>query len=111
MRIKGRSSIDIIKHGGYKAGRRGGVRSSRRASTDSYHSSFPSRAQISALDIEAKLLLHPGLKECAVVGLPDETYGEVGLPTGWGRDIPLRFRPSLHHATVLTPPPHRSSGL
>ncbi|KAK2077834.1 hypothetical protein QBZ16_004682 [Prototheca wickerhamii] len=32
---------------------------------------------ISALDIEAKLLRHPGLKECAVVGLPDETYGEI----------------------------------
>ncbi|KAL6780804.1 hypothetical protein ACKKBG_A08530 [Auxenochlorella protothecoides x Auxenochlorella symbiontica] len=49
-RMLGRSSVDIIKHGGYK---------------------------ISALDIEGKLLALPGIQECAVLGLPDDTYGEV----------------------------------
>jgi malonyl-CoA/methylmalonyl-CoA synthetase len=47
--IVGRLSTDIIKSGGYK---------------------------ISALEIEAALLQHPQVKECAVVGLPDETWGE-----------------------------------
>ncbi len=45
----GRSSVDIIKSGGYK---------------------------LSALEIEASLLDHPAIVECAVVGLPDETWGE-----------------------------------
>jgi malonyl-CoA/methylmalonyl-CoA synthetase len=49
-RILGRSSVDIIKSGGYK---------------------------LSALEIEAALLDHPDVAECAVVGLPDETWGEV----------------------------------
>lgn len=49
-RILGRSSIDIIKSGGYK---------------------------LSALEIEAALLDHPAVAECAVVGLPDDTWGEV----------------------------------
>lgn len=48
-RIMGRSSVDIIKSGGYK---------------------------ISALEIESVLLQHPSIKECAVVGKPDETWGE-----------------------------------
>lgn len=47
--IVGRLSTDIIKSGGYK---------------------------ISALEIESALLQHPDVKECAVVGLPDETWGE-----------------------------------
>ena len=47
--IKGRLSMDIIKSGGYK---------------------------ISALDIEHILLQHPDIKECAVLGAPDATYGE-----------------------------------
>jgi len=45
----GRSSVDIIKSGGYK---------------------------ISALEIESVLLQHPKIKECAVIGKPDETWGE-----------------------------------
>lgn len=49
-RIMGRSSVDIIKSGGYK---------------------------LSALEIEAALLDHPAIAECAVVGLPDEEWGEV----------------------------------
>ncbi len=49
-RIMGRLSVDIIKSGGYK---------------------------LSALEIEATLLTHPVIRECAVVGLPDDTWGEV----------------------------------
>lgn len=48
-RLLGRTSVDIIKHGGYK---------------------------LSALDIESKLLEHPDIRECAVVGLADDVYGE-----------------------------------
>lgn len=48
-RILGRSSVDIIKSGGYK---------------------------LSALEIETVLLDHPAIKECAVVGLPDAEWGE-----------------------------------
>ena len=48
-RILGRTSVDIIKSGGYK---------------------------ISALDIERHLLEHPDIAECAVVGLPDITWGQ-----------------------------------
>jgi malonyl-CoA/methylmalonyl-CoA synthetase len=49
-RIMGRLSVDIIKSGGYK---------------------------LSALEIEAALLDHPHIRECAVIGLPDETWGEA----------------------------------
>jgi malonyl-CoA/methylmalonyl-CoA synthetase len=49
-RIMGRLSVDIIKSGGYK---------------------------LSALEIEAALLEHPNIDECAVVGLPDDTWGEA----------------------------------
>lgn len=49
-RILGRLSVDIIKSGGYK---------------------------LSALEIEAALLDHPTIRECAVVGLADETWGEA----------------------------------
>ncbi|MCA9038202.1 MAG: acyl-CoA synthetase [Planctomycetaceae bacterium] len=49
-RIMGRSSVDIIKSGGYK---------------------------LSALEIEASLLDHPAIAQCAVVGLPDDTWGEM----------------------------------
>ena len=48
-RIMGRSSVDIIKSGGYK---------------------------LSALEIETALLDHPAIREVAVVGLPDDTWGE-----------------------------------
>ncbi|MDA1049710.1 MAG: acyl-CoA synthetase [Planctomycetota bacterium] len=50
FRIMGRQSVDIIKSGGYK---------------------------LSALEIEATLLEHPAIRECAVVGVPDDTWGEA----------------------------------
>ena len=49
-RILGRSSIDIIKSGGYK---------------------------LSALEIEGVLLGHEAIREAAVIGLPDDTWGEI----------------------------------
>ena len=49
-KILGRDSIDIIKSGGYK---------------------------ISALEIEDILLRHPLIKECAVVGIEDNKWGEI----------------------------------
>jgi malonyl-CoA/methylmalonyl-CoA synthetase len=55
--IVGRLSTDIIKSGGYK---------------------------ISALEIESVLLQHPEVKECAVVGLADETWGEkIAAAVAW----------------------------
>jgi len=48
-RILGRESVDIIKSGGYK---------------------------ISALEIEEVLIEHPLIEECAVVGVPDPSWGE-----------------------------------
>lgn len=45
----GRTSADIIKSGGYK---------------------------ISALDVEKYLLSHPDIEEVAVIGAPDEEWGE-----------------------------------
>lgn len=52
-RILGRKSVDIIKTGGHK---------------------------VSALEIEGVLLGHPGIRECAVIGLSDEIWGErVGV--------------------------------
>ena len=48
-RIMGRSSVDIIKSGGYK---------------------------LSALEIEDILLNHHYIREVAVVGVPDDTWGE-----------------------------------
>lgn len=47
--IMGRTSMDIIKSGGYK---------------------------LSALEIENVLLEHEKISECAVVGVPDEVWGE-----------------------------------
>ncbi len=49
-KILGRSSIDIIKSGGYK---------------------------ISALEIEEILRTHNSIKDCAVIGVPDEEWGEI----------------------------------
>jgi len=49
-RILGRASIDIIKSGGYK---------------------------LSALEIEATLLEHPDVSEVAVIGIPDDEWGEL----------------------------------
>ncbi|KAF4315073.1 hypothetical protein G195_011417 [Phytophthora kernoviae 00238/432] len=50
FRIRGRASADILKTAGYK---------------------------VSALDVERVLLTHPQVLECAVFGLPDETWGQV----------------------------------
>ena len=49
-RIMGRSSVDIIKSGGYK---------------------------ISALEIEEVLRAHDLIADCAVVGIPDDEWGEL----------------------------------
>lgn len=49
-KILGRSSVDIIKRGGFK---------------------------ISTLDIERHLLSRDDILDCAVIGIPDEMYGEV----------------------------------
>ena len=49
-KILGRNSVDIIKSGGYK---------------------------ISALEIEEVLRTHPDIKECGIVGIPDEEWGEI----------------------------------
>ncbi len=49
-KILGRDSVDIIKSGGYK---------------------------ISALEIEDVLRGHTAIDDCAVVGLPDEEWGEI----------------------------------
>jgi malonyl-CoA/methylmalonyl-CoA synthetase len=49
-RILGRSSTDIIKSGGYK---------------------------ISALEVEEVLRTHPKVKDCAVVGIENEEWGEL----------------------------------
>lgn len=49
-RIMGRNSVDIIKSGGYK---------------------------ISALEIEEVLRTHPFVKDCAVIGLENEEWGEL----------------------------------
>jgi len=50
FKILGRDSVDIIKSGAYK---------------------------ISALEIEDTLLKHPSIKECAVVGIEDNKWGEI----------------------------------
>jgi len=50
FKILGRSSVDIIKSGGYK---------------------------ISALHVERLLLAHPDIKDIAIVGIEDSTWGQV----------------------------------
>lgn len=67
FKILGRKSVDIIKSGGYK---------------------------LSALEIETQLLSLPEIKEVAVLGIPDPTWGQkvslhVLLPT-------VKFKFSIH---------------
>lgn len=62
-RIMGRSSVDIIKSGGYK---------------------------LSALEIETVLLDHPGIAECAVLGIEDAVWGEsvaAAIVSAAGREL------------------------
>jgi len=92
-RILGRTSVDIIKCGGYK---------------------------LSALEIEAHLLEHPAVGEAAVVGLADEAYGQVvaavlagknGAPPPtlaelrvWARSVMAPYKvPTLVHAIDAIP--------
>lgn len=49
FKILGRANVDIIKTGGYK---------------------------VSAVEIETQLLAHPDIKECVIIGLKDEKWGE-----------------------------------
>ncbi|VVD03519.1 unnamed protein product, partial [Leptidea sinapis] len=50
FRIMGRSSVDIIKTGGYK---------------------------VSALQIESAILEHPSVADAAIIGVEDDSYGEI----------------------------------
>ncbi len=64
-RILGRLSVDIIKSGGYK---------------------------LSALEIEDTLRQHPRIQECAVVGIPDDLWGEAvaaAVKTRRGEELTL----------------------
>jgi malonyl-CoA/methylmalonyl-CoA synthetase len=65
-RILGRQSVDIIKTGGYK---------------------------VSALEIEEVLRGHPAIRECAVVGIADDEWGErvaaALVPRGTGEGLEL----------------------
>jgi malonyl-CoA/methylmalonyl-CoA synthetase len=66
-RLLGRLSVDIIKSGGYK---------------------------ISALEIEEVLREHPQVRECAVVGLEDEAWGErIAVAVTMVGDAPLELEP------------------
>lgn len=65
-RILGRNAVDIIKTGGYK---------------------------VSALEIEEVLRTHPAIRECAVVGVVDEEWGErvcAGLVLETGEVLTLK---------------------
>eukprot|EP01135_Chromosphaera_perkinsii_P002994 Nk52_evm16s232 gene=Nk52_evmTU16s232 len=81
FKILGRKSVDIIKSGGYK---------------------------ISSLDVERHLLEHPDIEEVAVVGLPDDKFGQkvasvIKLKPGaksftledlteWGKPIMAKYK-------------------
>ena len=67
-RIMGRSSVDIIKSGGYK---------------------------LSALEIEGVLLTHEDIREAAVIGVEDRTWGEAVVAV-----IALRDGASLDFAKL-----------
>ncbi|KAK1938943.1 Acyl-CoA synthetase family member 3 [Phytophthora citrophthora] len=73
FRIRGRASADILKTAGYK---------------------------VSALDVERVLLTHPQVLECAVFGLPDETWGQIVAAVirsdvKGGKVVPETFSPPL----------------
>lgn len=76
FKILGRDSVDIIKSGGYK---------------------------ISALEIEDVLLLHPQIKECAVVGLPDKEWGEIVAASLISDDKNLDFKGIQQWLKTLLP--------
>jgi malonyl-CoA/methylmalonyl-CoA synthetase len=84
--------VDIIKSGGYK---------------------------LSALEIESVLLDHPDIRECAVVGLDDGTWGEVVAAAvvtregahlnlddlrGWGAERLSRYKLPRQLRVVLSLP-------
>lgn len=74
IRILGRASVDILKVGGYKircASSRFLMSRVALFSPSPLAEPFP----ISALDVERVLLEHPDIAECAVVGLPDPSFG------------------------------------
>ncbi|MFA9477550.1 acyl-CoA synthetase [Phycisphaerales bacterium AB-hyl4] len=81
-RILGRSSVDIIKTGGYK---------------------------VSALEIEEVLRTHPAIRDCAVVGVPDDEWGErvclaAALTPGQSLDLAgLRSWGKQHLAAYKVP--------
>jgi malonyl-CoA/methylmalonyl-CoA synthetase len=90
-RILGRSSVDIIKTGGYK---------------------------VSALEIEETLRTHPAIAECAVVGVADLDWGEricvaverrgdaeltLAALQGWAKErlAPYKIPRALHTVAAL----------
>jgi acyl-CoA synthetase (AMP-forming)/AMP-acid ligase II len=70
-RILGRTSVDIIKSGGYK---------------------------ISALAVENALLTHERIRECAVLGLPDNSLGEAIAAVVACQDRPVRPLQNWSHS-------------
>lgn len=79
-RVLGRMSSDIIKSGGYK---------------------------ISSLEIENQLLEHPQIRECAVVGIPDEVWGEVIGAAIVGTVEELTLKEWLKYRIVTYRQPHQ----
>ncbi|XP_060892538.1 malonate--CoA ligase ACSF3, mitochondrial [Labrus mixtus] len=80
--IMGRTSVDIIKSGGYK---------------------------ISALEVERHLLAHPDITDVAVIGAPDATWGQkvtavVQLKKGRSMNLPeLKIWARAHMAPYTIP--------
>lgn len=82
VRIVGRKSIDLIKTGGFKVG---------------------------AGEVEAALLEHPSVRECAVIGLPDEDLGEKIVAYVVLRENQPAVEPAalIHHVASLLAPHKR----